>query len=99
MRSFFSKVWNYDRFTDIGFIFAFLLSSLMGFLLNYSTMLCTKYNSPLTTTVVGACKVCFIKISFMIISSCSILKEFVRYLSRYVHWWRLHFFMGEFYWT
>ncbi len=52
-------MWNYDRYCDIGFIFSFLLSSLMGFLLNYSTMICTNYNSPLTTTVVGACKVCF----------------------------------------
>ena len=48
----------YDGYWDKGFIFAFLLSSLMGFLLNYSSMLCTNYNSPLTTAVVGACKVC-----------------------------------------
>ncbi|CAF1166445.1 unnamed protein product [Rotaria sp. Silwood1] len=55
-----NKVWNYNHYNDIGFIFAFLLSSLMGFLLNYSTMLCTNYNSPLTTTVVGACKNLFV---------------------------------------
>ncbi|UJR32177.1 hypothetical protein I4U23_019642 [Adineta vaga] len=55
-----TKVWNYDRYFDIGFITAFVLSSLMGFLLNYSTMLCTSYNSPLTTTVVGACKNMFV---------------------------------------
>eukprot|EP00121_Abeoforma_whisleri_P000083 Awhi_evm1s78 len=30
----------------------FLLSSLMGFLLNLSIFLCTKVNSPLTTTVI-----------------------------------------------
>ena len=53
------QIKNYDQYSNIGFISAFLLSSLMGFLLNYSTMLCTSYNSPLTTTVVGACKVCF----------------------------------------
>ncbi|CAM4798632.1 unnamed protein product [Rotaria magnacalcarata] len=55
-----NKVWNYNGYCDIGFRCAFLLSSLMGFLLNYSTMLCTKYNSPLTTTVVGACKNLFV---------------------------------------
>ncbi|CAF3889252.1 unnamed protein product [Rotaria sordida] len=62
-----NKVWNYNRYTDIGFVFAFLLSSLMGFLLNYSTMLCTNYNSPLTTTVVGACKNMFVTYLGMII--------------------------------
>ncbi|CAF3588528.1 unnamed protein product [Rotaria sp. Silwood1] len=61
------KVWNYNHYRDIGFIFAFLLSSLMGFLLNYSTMLCTNYNSPLTTTVVGACKNMFVTYLGMII--------------------------------
>ncbi|CAF1085469.1 unnamed protein product [Rotaria sordida] len=55
-----NKVWNYNRYCDIGFIFAFFFSLLMGFLLNYSTMLCTNYNSPLTTTVVGACKNLFV---------------------------------------
>ncbi|CAF0744014.1 unnamed protein product [Adineta ricciae] len=54
------KVWNYDGYTDLGFVFTFLLSCLMGFLLNYSTMLCTNYNSALTTTVVGACKNLFV---------------------------------------
>ncbi|CAF1598474.1 unnamed protein product, partial [Adineta ricciae] len=54
------KVWNYDGYTDLGFIFTFLLSCLMGFLLNYSTMLCTNYNSALTTAVVGACKNLFV---------------------------------------
>ncbi|CAF4113386.1 unnamed protein product [Rotaria sp. Silwood2] len=61
------KVWNYNRYRDVGFILSFLLSSLMGFLLNYSTMLCTHYNSPLTTTVVGACKNMFVTYLGMII--------------------------------
>ncbi|CAF1072302.1 unnamed protein product [Adineta ricciae] len=62
-----TKVWNYDRYSDMGFIIAFLFSSLMGFLLNYSTMLCTNYNSPLTTTVVGACKNMFVTYLGMLI--------------------------------
>ncbi|CAF2032973.1 unnamed protein product [Rotaria magnacalcarata] len=61
------KVWNYDGYSDVGFIMAFLLSSVLGFLLNYSTMLCTHYNSPLTTTVVGACKNMFVTYLGMII--------------------------------
>lgn len=61
--SFFNRVFNclkvieYDLWTDPGFLFFFLLSSLMGFILNYSWMLCTRFNSPLTTTVTGCLKV------------------------------------------
>ncbi|CAF1111488.1 unnamed protein product [Adineta steineri] len=62
-----NKVRNYDRYSDSGFICAILLSLLMGFLLNYSTMLCTNYNSPLTTTVVGACKNMFVTYVGMIV--------------------------------
>lgn len=50
------KIRNYDGWTDPGFLFFFLVSSIMGFLLNYSWMLCTRFNSPLTTTVIGCLK-------------------------------------------
>ena len=41
---------------DYQFWFYFFMSCAMGVLLNYSSMLCTKHNSPLTTGVVGTLK-------------------------------------------
>ena len=87
-----NKIWNYDHYWDTGFILAFLLSSLMGFLLNYSTMLCTNYNSALTTTVVGACKVCFVRFFFMINSTNLNFKESVCNLFWNGYRWRLSIF-------
>lgn len=51
-----SKIINYGQWHDPGFLFFFVLSSIMGLVLNYSWMLCTRYNSPLTTTVTGTLK-------------------------------------------
>ncbi|XP_001368676.2 UDP-N-acetylglucosamine/UDP-glucose/GDP-mannose transporter [Monodelphis domestica] len=47
---------KFSQWRNILFILLFLLSCLLGFLLMYSTVLCSYYNSALTTTVVGAVK-------------------------------------------
>lgn len=51
-----AKIQSFDRWHDLSVLGCLLCSAVMGFVLNYSYFLCTKYNSPLTTTVVGAGK-------------------------------------------
>ncbi|EEB17929.1 UDP-sugar transporter, putative [Pediculus humanus corporis] len=47
---------NYPNWTNPFFLIDFLLSCLMGFILTYSIITCTHYNSALTTTIIGSLK-------------------------------------------
>ncbi|XP_053553100.1 UDP-N-acetylglucosamine/UDP-glucose/GDP-mannose transporter-like [Bombina bombina] len=50
------KVIHFKEWTNIAFAFQFLLSCMMGFLLVFSIVQCSYYNSALATTVIGAIK-------------------------------------------
>ncbi|XP_031426957.1 UDP-N-acetylglucosamine/UDP-glucose/GDP-mannose transporter isoform X2 [Clupea harengus] len=47
----------FEDWHSLPFLSCFLMSSVMGFILMYSIVLCSHYNSALTTAVVGAIKV------------------------------------------
>jgi len=51
-----TDIVQYDKWTDLGFLFCFLMSSVQAFLLNYLIFLCSIVNSPLTTSITGQIK-------------------------------------------
>ena len=48
---------EFDHWHEPMFAVQLVMACVLGFFVNYSTMLCTMYNSALTTSIVGVMKV------------------------------------------
>lgn len=59
-------VASFPGWSSKSFIFQYFLSCIIGFVLMYSVLMCTYFNSPLTTTVTGCMKNLFITYTGMI---------------------------------
>ncbi|CAI6351327.1 unnamed protein product [Macrosiphum euphorbiae] len=61
------NVYRFKYWSHPPFLIQMFVSSIMGFVLNYSTMLCIQYNSALTTTIIGCLKNIFVTYAGMFV--------------------------------
>jgi len=59
--------YNFAGWSSMSFYLQYLSSCVVGFVLMYSVMMCTHYNSPLTTTVTGCMKNLFVTYAGMVL--------------------------------